>query len=252
LDCSFRSRTVALQIEKLLGRNRLPRQTNDPRSKKIEPDKEPDPPLVEVTYRDIPMNSSSENVKLVEGTLTSMTPLDNLKHKQHLVKMNDPKVVELDLSYNPLLCKEKATELFESLKTNIHVKRLMLPGVFIDTQLGLELSDMLRQNCTLSVINLEHNQIGPEAILELARALESNKSLQNLHIGHQWSSPTRIDAEQAFLDSLRTNERYLTTNISITKLTYAFRSNLIRIQVDRLILRNCELARKARRDSKMD
>ena len=93
---------------------------------------------------------------------------------------------------------------------------LKLVNITIDTEEAMSiLVDALKDNKTLTLLDLSASRVKTKAMIILARALEDNKTLTSLELDEVHIKP---DAIQALVDAIRTN----TTLISIAQDNYKF------------------------------
>ncbi|KAJ3272608.1 Leiomodin-2 [Terramyces sp. JEL0728] len=163
--------------------------------------------------------------------------LDEVLFGLHAIKNNDPSVTVFDCKHFALT-HEQGLALAEAMKANAFVTKLELSNCSIQTAVVVELAKSLMENSTLQYLNLEGNHIGPKGMRELGYLLAYNKTLLELKLSHQ-KSITRAgtDAEQTFAESMN-------KNTTLIKLGLQFRNAACRDRVDRAVTRNKEIARK--------
>ncbi|KAJ3298690.1 hypothetical protein HDU79_008183 [Rhizoclosmatium sp. JEL0117] len=175
----------------------------------------------------------------VTGAVRATNPiLDELLYSIKLLGENDPSLTSLDLKDCTVFSMAHGSALAEALAENTNLKELNLCNAQVATATASELAIALRNNKTLEILNLESNAIAPMGIKHLAEALAHNSTLTELRLINQ-KQAAGIDAEQTFATSLQKNQK-------LTKLGLQFRDAASRNAVDRAIMRNKDIARKAR------
>lgn len=165
------------------------------------------------------------------------------REKLELIKKNDPTVTELNLNNLIDAKHEWMVELFEALQKNDHVSSLLLANSYINNVTAVELAKLLKDNKTLTVLNVESNKIGPDGMTAIAEALTGNQTLLELRVTNQ-STHMGNGAEQKLAAAIGT------TNIQ--KLAATMRDTTSRNNADRAVSRNKEKARIARNKAKKE
>lgn len=164
------------------------------------------------------------------------------------VQLNDPTLVELDLSRKMLPPGDEEPrilrKLFDGLRTNTHLQTLRLNnvGLYADNDVAA-LAAALQQNTRLKELDVESNFLEPPQLIMLVRALaieeHSSTVLQTLRCCNQFSQEEAGDSVFAAMQStLNTNKRLRYLGIHVTNMCY-------RTAIDRKLIDNCETGRKA-------
>jgi len=163
----------------------------------------------------------------------------------HRVALDDPELVELDLSGhtlpNPLDEPRIVPKLFRALRHNSHLEVLDLADcrLFGAEQAGL-LAASLRENVALRVLNLNSNMLEPSDLQLVFEALSQNSVLEELRCSNQFSSG-KVGRE-----ALQILGHAMKENRTLRKLGMDLTDPHWRSQMDRAITRNIELGRRAR------
>ncbi|KAJ3345260.1 Tropomodulin-2 [Kappamyces sp. JEL0680] len=130
-----------------------------------------------------------------------------------------------------------ANGIAEALASNTNLKSLTLTNVGLQNASGVLLAKSLARHPGVEYLNLESNALGPQAMKELARMLETNSSISEMRLANQKSiTAMGMDAEEVFANALSGK------NTTLCKLGLSFRSKACRDRVERGVARNKEAA----------
>ena len=107
--------------------------------------------------------------------------LDNAAFISEMLLQNK-KLTNLNISRNPI--EEGMLKIFDSLKTNNTLKTFLCNLTMRDYYEKKEISQMLRENCSLTRINCCENWIGIQDAKKIFEALSENENLQELAIDY--------------------------------------------------------------------
>ena len=117
------------------------------------------------------------------------------------LKTNSP-LSSLHVSYS-FKTGDDVTALAAGLKNNTNLEFLGLDACRLGDREAFVFADVLRHNTGLKELDLVENEIGVSGLVEMARALRVNRSLQNFWFGP--NSDKEKDVEDAFVDTLCMN-----------------------------------------------
>ncbi|KAK7793954.1 hypothetical protein R5R35_005818 [Gryllus longicercus] len=103
------------------------------------------------------------------------------------VKDDDHQLVDLNWNNIKNISDEKFDQLFEGLGMNTHLETLSLSNVGMTDGVALKLADVLEQNNTLRVVNVETNFISPPVIVRLIKSLLGTKTMEEFRASNQRS-----------------------------------------------------------------
>lgn len=98
---------------------------------------------------------------------------------------NDPTLTKVDLTKSSVFSMKVAeytTSFAEVLKTNTHLKELILANCGIITSGAIEFAEALKVNSTLTRLDLANNRIAGEGAIAIAEALKENSTLLELKL----------------------------------------------------------------------
>lgn len=156
---------------------------------------------------------------------------------------DNPEIVEVNLvgdqvflALNDASRKEAAA----SFASNTHVKSVKLSMLKLDDTFATEFGKALKQNQSITKINLENNAISGDGLLAILDGLKTNEVVEELHIRHQ-SKPIATSSEEKILESLGDNEHLVKFGVDI-------RSQRARDDLDRRLRKNQEKRRKRKKN----
>jgi len=173
---------------------------------------------------------------------TNLPNEEDYKRAVDQLKNNDSSLTELNLN-NLENCKtEWSLEVIEALLNNSQCGNVCLVNCNINNDGAKKLAEVIKNNKTLTLLNVESNKIGPDGMKALAEALEVNTTLLEVKLTNQ-AQPAGNDAEKALAKAMQANK-------TLQKCTITMRDTGARNSMDTAISRNRELARQARQNAK--
>ena len=153
---------------------------------------------------------------------------------------NDQSLTEINLNNIKNISKERFVNLFNALKQNRVVKRLLLANTRMEDCVGFALADMMRQNDVIEVLNVESNFLtGAGGLIRLCDAVEMNTTLKELRLANQFTGAGHA-TEMRIADMLQVNK-------TILKFGFNFDAPGPRNIATTSIQRNVEISRQIRR-----
>ncbi|GKY94920.1 hypothetical protein MPSEU_000456900 [Mayamaea pseudoterrestris] len=157
------------------------------------------------------------------------------------IAANDSSITEVDLVGDQLftaLPQEERLQAARSFANNTHVKTIRMCQLGLDDAFGVAMAKSIDANSCVEKINFESNKIASEGIPALVAALGRSKSIVEMQLRHQFK-PMDSTAE----DSL---PALFNANVSCVKLGLDLRSLLAQSTIEKKLMANREIARKAR------
>lgn len=152
-------------------------------------------------------NKSLEKLDLSRNHLGFQYVGDTCKIIAQAMSINET-LTELDLSYS-VFSDEAEVTLAGAIKNNRSLKKLVLVHAFPNTR-AKSLASSLKQNRTLTHLNLGDNEIGSKNGLLYAEALAENKGLISLHL---WNNNFAPNACLAIINALKYNTSLTQLNL---------------------------------------
>lgn len=123
-----------------------------------------------------------QNFKLFEDEAPNETDVEGcLKQLQD----NDPKLKEVNLNNIKKISIDTLKQYGKALKTNTHLEKLHMANTRATDRVVKAIAESLTENKTLKLLNLESNYIKGDAIVELLKAINVNKTVTELRICNQ-------------------------------------------------------------------
>lgn len=157
------------------------------------------------------------------------------------VAANDPSITEVEVTGNQTflsLPRDEVVKAGRSFANNTHVKSVRMTMLKLGDDFASALAGSLEENSTIEKLVLDSNMIGSQGVMAVVGSLSRNSSIVELQLRHQ-SKPIG-SGDEGKLAGL------LSENTTITKLGVDLRGSLPKIEVDRKLTQNREIARKAR------
>jgi len=154
------------------------------------------------------------------------------------LKQNDPGVTEIDLSANAtyeMKSTQFTTEIAETLKTNTHLKKLVLSKLDIAEAAATKIGEALAHNSSIIMLDLSNNKFGNAALSAIAESLKTNETLVELNVIGQ-SQPF---GEAALAKMVECFE----TNITLQKITWRLHSRQS-FALNKCLIRNVDIQRR--------
>ncbi|XP_004372776.1 leiomodin-3 [Trichechus manatus latirostris] len=156
------------------------------------------------------------------------------------VRQNDPDMKELNLNNIENIPREMLLDFVNAMKKNKHIKTFSLANVGADENIAFALANMLRENRSITTLNVESNFITGKGIVAIMRCLQFNETLTELRFHNQRS----MLGHQAEMEIAR----LLKANNTLLKIGYHFELPGPRMVVTNLLTRNQDKQRQKRQE----
>ncbi|XP_077626775.1 leiomodin-3 [Crocuta crocuta] len=156
------------------------------------------------------------------------------------VRQNDPDMKELNLNNIENIPKEMLLDFVNAMKKNKHVKTFSLANVGADENIAFALANMLRENRSITTLNIESNFITGKGIVAIMRCLQFNETLTELRFHNQ----RHMLGHHAEMEI----SRLLKANTTLLKMGYHFELPGPRMVVTNLLTRNQDKQRQKRQE----
>ncbi|XP_037682493.1 leiomodin-3 [Choloepus didactylus] len=156
------------------------------------------------------------------------------------VRQNDPNMTELNLNNIENIPKEMLLDFVNAMKKNKHIKTFSLANVGADENTAFALANMLRENRSITTLNIESNFITGKGIVAIMRCLQFNETLTELRFHNQ----RHMLGHQAEMEI----SRLLKANNTLLKMGYHFELPGPRMVVTNLLTRNQDKQRQKRQE----
>uniref|UniRef100_A0A3Q3F5H7 Leiomodin-3 n=1 Tax=Labrus bergylta TaxID=56723 RepID=A0A3Q3F5H7_9LABR len=120
--------------------------------------------------------------KQVDPPVRNETNLDSTLDK---IRKNNPSVTEVNLNNIENIPKEMLLDYVNGLKKNKHVKTFSIANTGVDENIAFNLANMLRENRSITTLNIESNFITGKGIVAIIRCLQFNETLTELRFHNQ-------------------------------------------------------------------
>ncbi|XP_052635114.1 leiomodin-3 [Harpia harpyja] len=164
----------------------------------------------------------------------------NLEESLEKVRKNNPDVKELNLNNIENIPKEMLIDFVNAMKKNKNVKTFSLANVGADDNVAFALANMLRENRSITTLNIDSNFISGKGIVAIMRCLQYNETLTELRFHNQRS----MLGHQAEMEIAR----LLKANPTLLKMGYHFELPGPRMVVTNLLSRNLDKQRQKRQE----
>ncbi|XP_010280271.1 PREDICTED: leiomodin-3 isoform X2 [Phaethon lepturus] len=164
----------------------------------------------------------------------------NLEESLEKVRKNNPDVKELNLNNIENIPKEMLTDFVNAMKKNKNIKTFSLANVGADDNVAFALANMLRENRSITTLNIDSNFISGKGIVAIMRCLQYNETLTELRFHNQRS----MLGHQAEMEIAR----LLKANTTLLKMGYHFELPGPRMVVTNLLSRNLDKQRQKRQE----
>ncbi|XP_068940244.1 leiomodin-3 isoform X2 [Petaurus breviceps papuanus] len=164
----------------------------------------------------------------------------NLDESLKRVRKNDPEMKELNLNNIENIPKEMLLDFVNAMKKNKHIKTFSLANVGADENVAFALANMLRENRSITTLNIESNYITGKGIVAIMRCLQFNETLTELRFHNQ----RHMLGHHAEMEI----SRLLKANNTLLKLGYHFELPGPRMVVTNLLTRNLDKQRQKRQE----
>ncbi|XP_064013140.1 leiomodin-3 [Pogoniulus pusillus] len=166
--------------------------------------------------------------------------LTNLEENLEKVQKNNPCVKELNLNNIENIPKEMLLDFVNAMKKNKNVKTFSLANVGADDNVAFALANMLRENRSITTLNIDSNCISGRGIVAIMRCLQYNETLTELRFHNQRS----MLGHQAEMEIAR----LMKANATLLKMGYHFELPGPRMVVTNLLSRNLDKQRQKRQE----
>ncbi|XP_055484627.1 leiomodin-3 [Psammomys obesus] len=156
------------------------------------------------------------------------------------VRQNDPDMKELNLNNIENIPKEMLLDFVNAMKKNKHIKSFSLANVGADESIAFALANMLRENRSITTLNIESNFITGKGIVAIMRCLQFNETLTELRFHNQ----RHMLGHHAEMEI----SRLLKANNTLLKMGYHFELPGPRMVVTNLLTRNQDKRRQKRKE----
>ncbi|NXY87115.1 LMOD3 protein, partial [Alcedo cyanopectus] len=164
----------------------------------------------------------------------------NLEESLEKVRKNNPEVKELNLNNIENIPKEMLIDFVNAMKKNKNIKTFSLANVGADDNVAFALATMLRENRSITTLNIDSNFISGKGIVAIMRCLQYNETLTELRFHNQRS----MLGHQAEMEIAR----LLKANATLLKMGYHFELPGPRMVVTNLLSRNLDKQRQKRQE----
>ncbi|XP_066529414.1 leiomodin-3 [Hoplias malabaricus] len=164
----------------------------------------------------------------------------NLESTLDKIRKNNPSVTEVNLNNIENIPKEMLLDYVEALKKNRHVKTFSIANTGADENVAFSLANMLRENRSITTLNIESNFITGKGIIAIMRCLQFNETLTELRFHNQ----RHMLGHHAEMEV----SRLLKANNTLLKMGYHFELPGPRMVVTNLLTRNLDRQRQQRKE----
>ncbi|XP_056628228.1 leiomodin-1 [Triplophysa dalaica] len=181
--------------------------------------------------------SLSEDADMDSDTGSSM--FDDLLEQ---VRSDDPELTEVNVNNSDAIKTDTLRQFAEGLRSNTHIKTFSLANTRADDHVAFAIAKTLRDNSTLTCINLDSNHLTGKGILSIINSLQLNKTLKELRFHNQrhiCGGKTEMEMTKVLRD-----------NSSLVKLGYHFELAGPRMTMTNILSRNMDRKRQERLEAK--
>lgn len=178
-----------------------------------------------------------DNIKMTSRPSGNETNLESTLDK---IRNNNPSVVEVNLNNIENIPKEMLLEYVNALKKNKYVKTFSIANTGVDENLAFNLANMLRENRSITTLNIESNFITGKGIVAIIRCLQFNETLTELRFHNQ----RHMLGHHAEMEI----SRLLKANNTLLKMGYHFEQPGPRMVVTNILTRNLDHQRQLRKE----
>ncbi|XP_045913073.1 leiomodin-3 [Micropterus dolomieu] len=177
------------------------------------------------------------NVKMTSRPSGNETNLDSTLDK---IRKNNPSVTEVNLNNIENIPKEMLLDYVNALKKNKYVKTFSIANTGVDENIAFNLANMLRENRSITTLNIESNFITGKGIVAIIRCLQFNETLTELRFHNQ----RHMLGHHAEMEI----SRLLKANNTLLKMGYHFELPGPRMVVTNILTRNLDRQRQLRKE----
>ncbi|NWX17261.1 LMOD3 protein, partial [Aegotheles bennettii] len=164
----------------------------------------------------------------------------NLEESLEKARKNNPDMKELNLNNVENIPKEMLIDFVNAMKKNKNIKTFSLANVGADDNVAFAVANMLRENRSITTLNIDSNFISGKGIVAIMRCLQYNETLTELRFHNQRS----MLGHQAEMEIAR----LLKANTTLLKMGYHFELPGPRMVVTNLLSRNLDKQRQKRQE----
>ncbi|XP_041712284.1 leiomodin-3-like [Coregonus clupeaformis] len=164
----------------------------------------------------------------------------NLDTTLDKIRNNNPAITDVNLNNIENIPKEMLIEYVDALKKNKHVKTFSIANTGADENIAFTLANMLRENRSITTLNIESNFITGKGIIAIIRCLQFNETLTELRFHNQ----RHMLGHHAEMEV----SRLLKANNTLLKMGYHFEQAGPRMVVTNLLTRNLDRQRQQRKE----
>ncbi|KAG7332553.1 hypothetical protein KOW79_004387 [Hemibagrus wyckioides] len=154
------------------------------------------------------------------------------------VRSDDPELTELNINNSDVIKTDTLIQFAEGLRSNTHIKTFALANTRADDHVAFAIAGTLRNNNSLTGINLDSNLLTGKGILAIIESLQHNATLKELRFHNQrhiCGGKTEMEMTKVLRD-----------NTSLLKLGYHFELAGPRMAMTNILSRNMDLQRQKR------
>ncbi|XP_071333012.1 leiomodin-3 [Trachinotus anak] len=177
------------------------------------------------------------NIKMTSRPSGNETNLDSTLDK---IRNNNPSVTEVNLNNIENIPKEMLLDYVTALKKNKHVKTFSIANTGVDENIAFNLANMLRENRSITTLNIESNFITGKGIVAIIRCLQFNETLTELRFHNQ----RHMLGHHAEMEI----SRLIKANNTLLKMGYHFELPGPRMVVTNILTRNLDRQRQLRKE----
>lgn len=164
----------------------------------------------------------------------------NLESTLDKIRNNNPSITEVNLNNIENIPKEMLLDYVNALKKNKHVKTFSIANTGVDENIAYNVANMLRENRSITTLNVESNFITGKGIVAIVRCLQFNETLTELRFHNQ----RHMLGHHAEMEI----SRLLKANNTLLKMGYHFELPGPRMVVTNILTRNLDRQRQLRKE----
>ncbi|KAF7667428.1 hypothetical protein LDENG_00060280 [Lucifuga dentata] len=177
------------------------------------------------------------SIKMTSRPSGNETNLDTTLDK---IRNNNPSVTEVNLNNIENIPKEMLLDYVNALKKNKYVKTFSIANTGVDENIAFNLANMIRENRSITTLNIESNFITGKGIVAIIRCLQFNETLTELRFHNQ----RHMLGHHAEMEI----SRLLKANNTLLKMGYHFEQPGPRMVVTNILTRNLDHQRQLRKE----
>ncbi|CAL1606601.1 unnamed protein product [Knipowitschia caucasica] len=177
------------------------------------------------------------NIKMTSRPSGNETNLDSTLDR---IRNSNPSVTEVNLNNIENIPKEMLLDYVNALKKNKHVKTFSIANTGVDENIAFHIANMLRENRSITTLNIESNFITGKGIVAIIRCLQFNETLTELRFHNQ----RHMLGHHAEMEI----SRLLKANNTLLKMGYHFELPGPRMVVTNILTRNLDRQRQLRKE----